>query len=146
MCTLSVTRGSLVTRLYMEQVNYLKESHMATVQQHIAKGATAFSHVLKGAIQRRATQDVERESTVVLPQASRPAYITPGIAPELAAPALIARSPEMAAVKQPVPFRTIPAVTSPLTDVDAVVQTARSRALLDAYAREIESYPDIPLF
>lgn len=135
-----------MARLYMEQVNHLKESHMASVQQRITHGATAFGEMLKGAIQHRASQDASRETPVVLPQASRPAYIAPGIAPEIAVPALMARNPEVAVVKQPVPFRAIPAVTSALTDVDAVVQTARSRALLDAYAREIESYPDIPLF
>ena len=123
---------------------------MASVQHHMAKGAVAFRQVLKTAIQNRASQEASREASreapAVLPQASRPAYITPGLVPVLTVPALVARSPEMEVVKQPVPFRAIPAVTSALTDVDAVVQTARSRALLDAYAREIESYPDIPLF
>ncbi|KWU17894.1 hypothetical protein [Burkholderia cenocepacia] len=116
---------------------------MTTVHQQIIKGTSAFGEVLKGAIQRRSGREKALDAPV-LPHASRPAYIARGVAPELAVPALVARSVEP--VRQPLPFMLVPAVISPLTSVDTVVQAARSKALLDAYAREIETYPETPLW
>ena len=117
---------------------------MAIVHQQVIKSTSAFSQILKGAIKSRMSSEQKSADTPVLPQASRPAYVTPGIAPDIEVPALVARVPEQA--RTLAPFLVVPAVTSPLTSVDAVVRAARSKALLQAYEREIESYPDIPLF